>query len=287
MLHPIYTLKEKGLKAEYNADMAYNALQDFLTFYADGEETWLEATRAWADVLYSRALQSTGKPFFLDKTPRYYLIIPELYRLFPEAKFVFLIRNPLAVLHSIIDRWVKEDWPRLARYRQDLLVAPNRLLEATEVMGDKAICIHYEALVNKPGETVSQLCGQLDVPFDPEMLNYGTVQAPQGRYGDKTGVRQNTRPIVDSTNKWKQLALQSQAQRFAIAYLDALGADCIEKLGYSYSDLRNLMMTNNPRSSVLNLSWQTVIRPQDTWTLKEKFLTRFILSIQKNGLGKG
>ena len=45
--------------------------------------------------LYNCALKDTGKKFFfLDKTPRYHYIISEIYRTFPKAKLIILLRNP-------------------------------------------------------------------------------------------------------------------------------------------------------------------------------------------------
>ena len=40
--------------------------------------------------------------YFLDKSPRYYHILSSLLRIFPDSKFIILLRNPLAVLNSIL-----------------------------------------------------------------------------------------------------------------------------------------------------------------------------------------
>jgi len=65
--------------------------------------------------LYNRALEVAGKRFFLDKTPRYYFIIPELKNVFPEAKFIILLRNPLAVLSSILNTWFQNNLQALQK----------------------------------------------------------------------------------------------------------------------------------------------------------------------------
>jgi hypothetical protein len=90
MLHPLYALKQQGISAEYESDLARRALGEFLDATPGGEETYVDALRAMASVLYGSALQPTGKQFFLDKTPRYFYILPELLRVFPKARFVLL-----------------------------------------------------------------------------------------------------------------------------------------------------------------------------------------------------
>ena len=103
MLHLVYGLRPSGLEAEYNAQYAYLALKGFLDETPDGESAYVEALRNVALCLYEKALEPSGKKYFLDKTPRYYFIIPELHRIFPKAKFIFILRNPLAVLSSILE----------------------------------------------------------------------------------------------------------------------------------------------------------------------------------------
>ena len=59
-------------------------------FERDGKDLYIEALRQMGGKLYNRVLEVSGKQIFLDKTPRYYLIIPELKKIFPEAKFLNL-----------------------------------------------------------------------------------------------------------------------------------------------------------------------------------------------------
>ena len=43
--------------------------------------------------------------YFLDKTPRYYWILNEIHELFPEAKYIYLTRNPINVFSSTMTSW--------------------------------------------------------------------------------------------------------------------------------------------------------------------------------------
>jgi len=287
MLHPVYALRDRGLQAEYDARGAFAGLQDFLTYYGDGEETYLQAIRALAQVLYGRALAGKSKQFFLDKTPRYHFIISELYRLFPEAKFIFLIRNPLAVLNSILSSWIKRDWPGLARFRYDLLLAPGRILEAIDQMGDKVAVVHYENLVTEPTECILSLCRQLEIEFFENMLCYGERPAPQGRYGDNIGITMYDSPSPASLDKWIHLADEMQTRHFALAYLDELGPQTIARLGYSHQTLRDTIESVETVSSAPIIPWHIAIRPAETWSRRERLVVQRAMAIQREGMLRG
>ena len=117
MLHPLYALKEKGIETEYGADTAQQGLFDFLKQIPEGIELYKEALRKLGWTLYNRVVELSGKKYFLDKTPRYYHIIPELYSIFPNAKFIILFRHPIAVLSSVLKTWFEN--------RVDKILAPN------------------------------------------------------------------------------------------------------------------------------------------------------------------
>ena len=47
---------------------------------------------------------------FVDKSPPYHLIAQQIISTFPDARFVFLWRNPLSVLASIVDTLADGRW---------------------------------------------------------------------------------------------------------------------------------------------------------------------------------
>ena len=77
----------------------------------------LDAARAYALNIYNRILDDAGRDVLVDKTPRYYLILPFLKQLFPNAKFVWIRRNPLDVAASFKTTW-KVDLPE--EFRQSV-----------------------------------------------------------------------------------------------------------------------------------------------------------------------
>jgi hypothetical protein len=251
MLYPIYALRRDEHQANYNALWAWVNTGQFLETLPNGQEEYRMAIRYMGAYLYSRALANSNKRYFLDKTPRYYFIIPELAEIYPEAKYIILLRNPLAVLCSMINAWIlktwrKGNWFALAEFRYDLLEAPQRLLDGIETLGEKAVVIRYEDLVHRPDQEIAQLCAALKIDFEPEMVQYGRQNLPRWPVGDQDGVYQHPSPQSARIDGWVQSLAHPQVWRLARDYLHRLGPKTIDEMGYSYETLNDTLERHRP-----------------------------------------
>jgi len=239
MLHPLYALKIRGLTADYEAEQARHALEVFLDNMG-GEDIYYESLRSMASVLYGKALLHSHKSCFLDKTPRYYNVIPELYQLFPKAKFIFLLRNPLAILSSVLKTWFQNNPNELmgTANQRDMQMGPHLLLEGIHLLGDDAIVVRYEDLVTNPEAQMKELCARLGLTFFPQMLQYKDGVPVQSRFGDPTELHKHDKPVTDSRDKWAENLASDEHAEFALGYLDFLGADLVGEFGYKFQDLR-------------------------------------------------
>jgi hypothetical protein len=246
MLHPVYALKKEGVTAEYDASLANWALEEFLRNAPEGRQLYIHAVREMALVLYGRLLGLSGKDFFLDKTPRYYFIIPELREIFPNGNFIILLRNPLAILSSVLQTWFNNQPQPLIQSKSytDLVDGPHYLLNGIKQLQGRATIVHYEDLVRNPNCTVKHLCDQLGIPFSPEMITYGSYPPLIGSLGDPTGIHRHTAPVTDYLDTWKRNLCQSdELLNLAKQYLEKLGAQTIQDMGYSYADLQNALQS--------------------------------------------
>jgi hypothetical protein len=264
MLHPLYALRETGHTADYDATVAHRALQDFLSGLNDREEAYYAALRAMALELYGRACAEAGKSIFLDKTPRYYNVLPELARTFPRAQIVILLRNPAAVLASILNTWVKSNWARFDYFRDDLLSAPHQMVEFLANSGERAIVVHYEALVSAPEECVRLLCERLGLTYHPRLLRYGERPPPTGRYGDPSGVGRHERPSAASLDAWLEQSQDPQGRHLLLAYLDALGRELIAQLGYDVDELAAMVNATSLKSGKPSVTWEQLLKDDKT-----------------------
>jgi Sulfotransferase family len=285
MLHPAYALHRSGLEAEFSERLAQRAVDSFLEHLPEREEAYLEGLRHFAAHLYGRALAGTGKSLFLDKTPRYYFILPELARIFPKARFIILLRNPLAVLASVLDTWaVRDNWNRLTIHRHDLLAAPRLLAEGIDQLGDRAQVARYEELVTRPEETVERLCQGLGLKYTREMLNYDNRAPARGEFGDTKQVHQFERPAADRLALWIDRLAQPHRRYFAEAYLDALGPELLARLGYPRDDLLASLRSRPSRRPGLIVAWATLMKPPEERTAWERFKVRAVIALRQRGV---
>jgi glycosyltransferase involved in cell wall biosynthesis len=239
MLHPLYALKNSGMHTEYRSSLARTALQDFLAQFPDGESVYTQSLRRQAACLYQSALKLSGKRYFLDKTPRYYHIIPELYRVFPDAKFVLLFRNPLAVFSSTLKTWLNNDPGQIdPATRLDLYDAPQKLIDGARVLKDSAIIVNYEQLVRQPLAELRRLFVRLGLVFQDDLLEYGSRVAPVGRLGDPENVDRHARPVTEYVNKWITNLKEPNLAKAAEDLLAHIGEDTIIQMGYSFTELQ-------------------------------------------------
>jgi len=275
MLQPIYGLRPDKVDVEYGSRWAASAINEYLTNYTDPKATvYDDAIRAWAQVMYNASLEHGGKRIFLDKTPRYFFIIPDLYRLFPKAKFIFLLRNPLAVLASELTTYVKDDWTIIGTFKPDLVDAPQLILDGIKTVGTDAIVVNYEQFVSNPDEQLQSLCTALEIDFHESMLSYDNTPAPVGKMNDPVGIHQHKKPSVASLDKWKKLLDNPQHLHFAQSYLKELGPEVINAMGYKYDDLQATLNQKQVDTRKL-FPWRLALKP----TVKLKFKERVYIDL--------
>lgn len=248
MLPPVYTMRETGHTAEYDVAEYHFALKGVMEGLPSGREDYLEGIRRMYTHLYNCLGDSSGKPYFLDKTPRYYYIIPELHQIFPRAQYIFLYRNPIATQMSRIGRAVTDGrWLYYLAYsRGDWLLAPRLITEGQKLLGDRAVGLNYEQLLTHPKVIVRRVCEQLNIEFAPDMLHYGREDNPQWAMGDKTKIYEYDRPDSTNVDKWLEKLTDPQLWRLASDYLDALGPSVLEAMGYEYQAIRDQLDARRP-----------------------------------------
>lgn len=239
-LPPLFVFHRSGTQAPYGAKLYRRALREFLSGLPEGNAAYWESVRLMLSHLYGRALETSGKRLFVDKTPRYYYIIRELRKVFPRAKHVLLFRNPLAVMSSMLEAWIQTDPKVLRQFRDDLLLAPRNMVDAIREFGAEQSVVHYEELTSDPERVVAKLCRELDIAFEEGMVNYGESAAGRTRwlYGDPQTVYQNQRPTTGRTDRWKEvIASVPLWTNWAGEYLNELGRALVTELGYDFDEL--------------------------------------------------
>ena len=255
MLNSLYALKNEGYEAEYNSEWARLAVRDFLHRLPNGESSYYEGVAKMHSYLYQLALEQSGKKIFLDKTPRYFHIIPELHKTFPEATFIILFRNPLAVLCSMITTWIKgnEHWSHLSKYQADLLLAPSLLIEATKLIpSSQLIKVRYEDFISQPEKNIREICGALQIKYFPNLANYDSSERQGFGYSEqKKPVGNFGMPDAGNLSRWINELEDPQTWRLVRDYLDMLGETVISEMSYSYTEFSEIVYTRKPTKKQL------------------------------------
>jgi hypothetical protein len=223
-----YMFRRSGVDAEYLHPLMVNAIEEFCKKLPGGSEEYRDELRHCVLRLYEKAAGADAK-YFVDKSPAYCFITDEIMQLFPEAKFVFLWRNPLGIISSLIQTW--EPWhPTL--HREDLFTGLPRLVSSYMGSAGRAYAVRFEDVVAGDERNLRPLMEYLDIEYDADALHRFSEVDIHGRMGDKTGVRSYASLSTEPTDKWKQTLVNPVRRAWCRKYLSFLGAERIAAMGY-------------------------------------------------------
>jgi hypothetical protein len=178
-------------------------------------------------IVYELYARMHGKKRYGDKTPRYVVDLPLLAGLFPEARFIHIIRDGRDAALSLMD----------------VPFGPNGIQEAARLWrrrvragreGGKQLGagryreIRYEELIDRPEDVLRSMCPFAGLDFDPSMLLYheraDRILSSEERRDQHTRLN---RPPTKGLRDWHT---QMSAQDLAV--FEAIAGDLLEELGY-------------------------------------------------------
>jgi LPS sulfotransferase NodH len=178
--------------------------------------------------LYRR---TKGKLLVGSKTPAYVRRLEALHALWPETKFVHLIRDGRAVCLSVLD-WnhAERTAGRYATWAQDPVTTAalwwERKVqlgrEGGRLLGPGLYCeVRYESLVADPAKECASLCAFLGVPYEAAMVRFheGRARTDQPDHP--------WRPIMPGLRDWR-----SQMPADALERFEAAAGNLLDQLGY-------------------------------------------------------
>jgi sulfotransferase family protein len=211
----------------------HEALEDFAEMLPDGRASYEGAVADAARRLYDEAAR--GKPFYLDKTPPYFLIVEEIVRALPEAKVVVLWRNPLAVLSSIVETFCGGRW-QPQNYPTSLFGGLSRLVEGCQRHPERIHTVRFEDLIAGEGEW-RRLTDFVGFEFEPQALERFPQVQLQGAMGDPVGTVAYRRIETEPTEKWRKTISNPLRRAWARRYLEWIGAERLAFMGYDLDRL--------------------------------------------------
>ncbi len=168
------------------------------------EEELDEELRGLYDRLFMRYAEQHGKRRWGEKTPLHTWHVADLARLFPDARFVAVVRHPYGSIASNMSRFRS----RLARAAAQWMQPCRELAAQAARLPDRCVIVRYEDLVRQPEPLLRELLEWLEEPWDPAVLEHHSVQ---GQRGGKLVVEGRSRADdpVDETRvaKWTKSML--------------------------------------------------------------------------------
>jgi len=173
-------------------------------------------------------------PRLCNKDPLTLKSADYLSELFPQAKFIFMVRDGRATVHSIISRQVTITGFDLTSYRQCLQRWNNAIAtmyDQCQLVGsDRCMMVYYEQLVLHPAHWMREILEFLDVPWNESVLHHEDhINKPGGVLLSKVerSSDQVIKPVnVEALTKWV-----GQMPQDVVADMAEL-APMLAKLGY-------------------------------------------------------
>ncbi|MEC7240911.1 MAG: sulfotransferase [Myxococcota bacterium] len=225
-------------RAPFDQLQAASSLKGFVQDLPGGEADYIEALQAYAHTLYGKMIATQDKPFFLDKTPAYGLILPFLAKVFPKAHFVVLTRNPCSVWDSYAESFFDGDYEAARDFNPIITRYVPAMADFMRTTSVPFVHVRYEDVVSDPETQLKRIYEHIGLPHEPESVEYGQQKAPQTGLGDPIGVGKHSRPVTSSLEKWATgVAAVDDKEVILRQLVDQLDARDVETWGYDKGNL--------------------------------------------------
>lgn len=182
-----------------------------------------------------------------EQTPRNIFFVKELLTIYPEAHIINMVRDPRAVLHSQKNRWkirgqgarnipIREVLRSWSNYHSIITsVFWNSSISAAEKNTSKRLTtIKYEDFVARPDVIIQEVCKNVCIPHDSNMLNIPRSEGGTSSFGQNTGDETNAGIKTGSVHRWKRAGGLSLAEIFLCQYITRRN---MEKYGYDFMEV--------------------------------------------------
>ena len=230
--------------ARLRGSMEASIRKGWITDFCSLEEMERALAGMIAELLLPLADRS-GARLVSEKTPSNVLVFEELLRLFPGARFIHVVRDPRAVVASMLEvgRKARQRGVRLQPFTRDVRAAVRHVKEcygagcrAQELAPDRVLTVVYERLVATPAAETRRICRFLEIEWDEEMLRPGEhphigfrpiTEGSDNLWYDPASYQRN--PERASVDRWRTSMPPLQK---AVAVMSFLDFEPVHRCGY-------------------------------------------------------
>jgi protein-tyrosine sulfotransferase len=204
-------------------------------------------TAAWIEGFLLPLADSQKARFLSEKTPENVLVFPQLIELFPKARFIFVVRDPRAIVSSLLEVGVRarakglrppfftKNLSTAMAYTRDCI---EKGFKAVGTAPERVYVVVYERLVRAPQEETQAICDFLQIAWESTMMRpaskkhageqAATVFSNEIWYDAKA---YNKDPDADRIDRWKHQLSSTDQVTIAHGFCSSQG---LRALGYDF-----------------------------------------------------
>ncbi|MBN1572762.1 MAG: sulfotransferase [Deltaproteobacteria bacterium] len=218
---PLSTLKELIVReheiGEWGLEITPNMLNDCST------------PEGLIDRIHELYMEKNGKVIWGQKTPRFIRHGELLKTAYPDSRFIHVIRDPRAVVNSLINSDVHRSNAYYGSFRWNRDV--NQGLSLKKRYPEDTLEVRYESLITDPEETLKGICRFIEVNFEREILDQDKTKTKEySKFYNKINVKIGQPPDPQRLDAWR-----SDLSRRQISLIESLCAETMKRLGYAPS----------------------------------------------------
>lgn len=175
-------------------------------------------------LFYEEYAQQNGKVIWGDKTPSFFRMLRKLHALFPNARFVNVVRDGRDVYLSMRNMIKSRDNIAVAALEWRYKVHKTKKLLGC-IPSQKVYEVRYEDLVTDPQSKIKEICSFLNIQYETEMLSFWRTSQ---NYISKEHSDLIFQPISSNNLfKWKNVLSDREKKIFG-----SIANDCLKKMDY-------------------------------------------------------
>lgn len=182
---------------------------------------------AYADFIHGligRYVAPRDWQVWIDHTPQNIQNPLLLLQLFPDARFIHLVRDPRAVAASLLPLdWGPNDAAQAAIFWAQKMAYG---LAAERYLGERCIRVRYEDILADPQETIGSLCRFCGIDYHESMLDGSAFRVPA--YTQRQHALVGSRPSREKLESWR-----ARLDIWQVAEIERGLGDLMVMLGYA------------------------------------------------------
>lgn len=180
------------------------------------------------DQIFRTCAHMESKPIWGEKSPRHSYYVRQIAKVFPNARFIHLVRDPRDVCTSMLNRnWYEGSVRRCAMCWNGMVESAMRAKE----FGRKGyLQIAFEDLVSQQEGSLRTICTFLEIEYEPQMLGYsGAVDKEIQDWEQGIHAKLKSSPDTSEIGKWKTLKF------WQILIIESMTGKHLKEAGYQLS----------------------------------------------------